>query len=353
MKKAFFYLAKLYLKNFIIVAFGLTFAATLIDFVSHFSSINGVNRQFLYYYYIFCDYFNFIYPIAFVFGAIITFSNLVWRNHLLAFSSFGYSKNALIKPFITVFLVIYFLMVALNFTKFAYSADSAKAILENRQLFKSLNNIFFKYNNNFVFAKKMDVANKEFKDVTLYIIKDERLSQLLHFDSAKFKNKKWIAKNIEKKTLKYKDGKPQGYDVEYIEKESILNGYYPKVVRLLYEGKRMSIYDGLRALKLLKAQNIDSAKIKSALYTKIVMPLFAPALIIITLALLPLHRRFLSRAKYLLLTMGSTLIVWTLLYSINMLGINGVVSADFGQPVVILLLFLLAFFIWFKKLKSF
>jgi len=351
--KLFFYLAKQYFKSFVIVAFGLTFAASLIDFVQYVGNIEGVNRKVLYFYYTFSDYFLFVYPIAFIFAAIIVFSNLVWKNHLLAFSSFGYEKSSVLKPFITVFVIVYFIIFILNFTQFAYSGDSARAILDKRQLFNSLHNIFFKYNSNFVYAKKMDVVNKELKGVTLYIINNNKLSELLHFKSAKFKNKMWIATNVEKKVLKYKNNKPIGYKILHVKKESILKGYYPKVVRLLYEGERMSIYDGFKALTLLSKQKIDSSKVKSALYTKVLMPLFAPALIIMILAYLPLHRRFLSRAKYLVTTMGLTLIVWTILYSVNMLSINGVIPVDLGQPFVIILLYLLAFYIWFKKRHSF
>ena len=351
--KAFNYLAKQYLKSFLIVSFGLTFAATLIGFIQHIDGIDGVNRKILYFYYTFNDNFLFIYPIAFVFGAVITFSTLVWKNHMVAFSSFGYDKNRLIKPFLVVFLFIYLVVFILNFTQFVYSKDNAKAILNNRELFKSLDNIFFKYNNNFVFAKNMDVVNKEFKDVTLYIIKNNRLLSILHFDKAKFKDNKWIAYNIEKKVLKYKDRKPQGYNRVKIEKEEILQGYYPKVVWLLYEGKRMSIGDGFRALALLNKQGIDSAKVKSALYTKIVMPLFAPFLIVIIFAMLPMHKRFLNRAKFLVFTLGSTLIVWTILYSVNMLGINGVIPVDLGQPVIIIILALIAIFTWIRRQERF
>ena len=353
MSTEFLYIAKQYFKNFLIVALGLTFAATLIDFIEHVGHLQGANRKFLYFYYIYCDYLVFIYPIALVFGAIITFFNLLWRNHLVAFLSFGYRKSRLIKPFFAVFIVVYTLIVALSFTKFAYYGDSARALIENRQLFKSLDNIFFKYNNNFVFAKKMDVVNKEFSDVTLYTTKNNRLVELSHFKKAKFKNKKWIAIDIEKKIIQYNKGKPEGYKVEHIDRETILKGYYPKVVRLLYEGKRMSIKDAIRALKLLKEQGIDNSKVKSALYTKVIMPLFAPILIIIIFAMLPIHRRFVSRAKYLLLTMGTTLVIWTLLYSVNMLTINGTIPADLGQPLVIFVLFIISLLVWKKKAESF
>ena len=348
MRLEFRYLFKHYLISFLIVAFGLTFAATLINFIQYFSTIEGVNRRFLYFIYTFSDFFLFIYPIALVFGAIIVFNKLVWKNYLLAFASFGYSKRELIKPFIAVFIVIYFIIFALNFTQFAYSGDRAVSILKNRELFKSLKGVFFKYNENFVYAKKIDIVKKEFYGATLYVVKNGRLKELLYFDKAQFKNGKWIANSVIKKSLKYKDGKPQGYDVTKINSLEILKGYYPKVIRLLYEGKRMSILDGLRALFLLKSQKLDSSKIKASLYTKIVMPLFAPALMVIIFAYLPFHRRFLSRAKYLFSTMGLTLIVWTLLYSVNMLSVNGVINPDLGQPLVIAILFALSIYIWIK-----
>ena len=353
MRLEFRYLLKQYFINFFIVAFGLTFAATLIDFIHYSTKISGFNRKILYFVYTFSDLFIFTYSIALVFGAVIVLSKLLSKNYLIAFYSFGYSKSSILKPFLIGSFLIYFIIVGLNFTKFAYFGDSAISILKEQNRFSSLNNIFFKYNNNFVFAKRLDNIKKEFSDVTLYVIENKKLIKMLQFKKANFRQDRWIAKDILKKEFIYVNGVPKGYKESIIKEEEILQGYYPKVITLLYEGQRMSIDDGIKALLLLKKQNLDSSKIKASLYSKIFMPLFAPFLIIIIFAYLPSYKRYMSRAKFMFLTMGLTLIIWTLLYSLNMLSVNGVIDADFGVPVLIFILFIVSILIWFKKANSF
>jgi len=186
----------------------------------------------------------------------------------------------------------------------------------------------------------------------LYNIKNKKLDSLLHFKSAKFENGKWIAKEVEVKRLIYKNNKPAGYSISLLDNLEILKGYFPKVIKLLYQGKRMSIDDGLKAFGLLKRQNIDNTKVKSALYAKLVMPLFAPLLIVVIFLYTPINRRFLSRGKYLLSTMGATLIVWSLLYSANMLGLSGAINPDLGQPLIILILFIVAVIVYRQKRLS-
>ena len=349
MKKDFKYLSFQYIKNFLIISFGLTFAAVFINFLQHVTKIEGFNRKILYFFYNFEDYLAFIYPIALVFGAVFTFYNLILKNHLLAFYSFGFKPKQILKPFLVVSLFIYLIFIALNFTDFAYANNNAKSILDNKERYSSMDNLFFKYNNFFVYAKELDVVNKKFMDVTLYNIKDSKLNSLMHFKSAKFANKKWIAKDVEIKKLNYLNGKPQGYEVSHKDSLEILKGYFPKVIELLYQGKRMSINDGYRAFKLLKKQNIDITKVKSALYSKIVMPLFAPLLILLIFRFTPINRRFLNRGRYLLATVGVTLVIWSLLYSVNMLGLSGAINPDYGQPVVILILLILTLFAYIKK----
>jgi len=346
------YLLKKFLINFFIVGFGLTFAAVLTDFVAHFTKIEGFNRKILYFFYNFEDYFNFIYPLAIVFGALMTFYSLIYKNHLIAFESFSYSKKSILKPFIIGAILIYFIMVALNFTKFAYANDSARSILKKESEFKNLNNIFFKYNNNFVYAKKLDVVNKEFLDVTLYIAKGLELKKVLHFKKATFKDGKWFVKNADIKELKYKNSIPQGYDVKKVSNLEILQGYYPKVISLLYEGKRVSLNDAFRALSLLNNQKIDNSKIKSSIYSKLLMPLFAPLLITIFFLYMPLHKRVLNGVKFLIVSVGVTLIVWALFYSANMLSVNGAINVDLGQPLIFAFVLIITVFVWLKKLNN-
>ena len=246
-------------------------------------------------------------------------------------------------------MLLYATVVGLNFTKFAYAGDKAESIVNDTQMYNSVDNIFFKYDNSFVSAKSMDVVNKELNDVTLYYIYDGRLRYLMEFKKAKFKMGSWLASDITKKNLNYINNVPNGYTISHMDKTTILEGYYPKVVRLLYEGKRMSIQDGLKAMNLLNSQNIDNSKIRVALFERIIMPLFAPFLILIIIMLTPIHQRFFSKSKFYLYSLGGTLVVWSLLYSSNMMSLNGAISAIFGQPLVVLILAVISIIIFFKR----
>ncbi|NPA28452.1 MAG: LptF/LptG family permease [Epsilonproteobacteria bacterium] len=355
--KLFFFLSKIYLKNFLIILFALTFSATLIDALQHFDSIEGFNRKVLYFFYIFEDFLFFVYPLALVFGAISSFYQLITKNYLIAIYSFGYYPLAVLKPFIAISLGVYFLFIGLDFTNFAYANANAKAILSKSNKIDRLNDLFFKYNNSFVYVKALDSVEKRFYEGTLYYSKlfnnKKRLDSLIHFKSAKFQNNYWVAREVEVKKIKYnKAGAPVGYDKSFQKSLKILEGYYPKVIKLLYEGKRLSIYDGFRALKLLNRQNISNTKIVAALYNKIVMPLFAPFLIILIFLNLPIHKRFLNKAKFIIYSIGVTLITWAILYSFNMLSLNGAINPHFGQPVVILLLGLITLFMLIKRKRD-
>jgi len=349
MSKAFLYIFKHYLKSFLIVLVGMVSIIALIDFLQHIGSISGVNRALLYFYYTFNNTLTLLYPIAMVFAAIMTLSSFLYKNYLLVLASFGYSRYFIIKPFLIASILIYALIIGLNFTSFAYSGDRAEAILSNNSNVYNVDDIFFKYNNSFVSAKEMDVVNKELKGVKLYYIDNRKVKYIMEFDKAKFKDGGWLAKDIVKKSFIYKDNVPQGYNTQKIESTTILKGYYPKVVRLLYEGKRMSIIDGLKAQNLLRSQDIDNTKIASALFEKIIMPLFAPLLIIIIILFTPIHKRYMSKAKYYMFTLGATLVVWSLLYSINMMSVNGMIPVYLGQPLIIIILFIITFYLLIKR----
>ena len=347
MKKFFLYLSKHYLKNFLIITFALTFTTVLIDFLQHINKIEGFNRKILYSFFRFEEYLAFVYPLAIIFAAVATLYNFVEKNYLIVLESLSYTRKRLLKPFIVVSFIIYLIFLALHFTDFAYANNNAEEIKAKSNM-HTLENLFFKYNNSFVFAKKLDMINKKFKDVTLYTIKGQKVDTILHFKEAYFKDKKWIAKDIEEKKLHYKNGVPTGYDSKKIKELEILKGYYPKVIKLLYEGKRMRIDDGIRAYILSKKQNIDTTKIVSSLLSKIIMPLYAIFLIVIIFYYTPISKRFFNKGKYLFYSIGSALLLWTLLYSLNMLSLAGTINPWLGQPLVIGVLALYAMYCYVR-----
>ncbi|HGZ69766.1 MAG TPA: LptF/LptG family permease [Nitratifractor sp.] len=350
--RLFFYVIKHYLKNFLLLLLALSFVVTLIDFIQHLSKIEGINRQFLYFVYTASNSLMLIYPLALVFAAVMLLSQFVAKNYLIVFGSVGYAKRALLKPLLTAIFLVYSVIVLLGFTQFAYSSDSARAIIDKRQLFHSVENLFFKYNDSFVYVKKLDVANKVLHDIIIYRIDGRRIENIKKIKSAIFYKGAWLAKDIEEQKIIFKKSIPQGYEIVKLSKQKILKGYFPKVIRLLYEGKRMSIQDGFKALRLLNGQHIDNSKVIAALYEKLVMPLFAPTIIFLILLYSPLSRRHMSSVKFYLFGIGFPILVWTLLYGVNILSVNGVLPALYSQPLIILILILITLFLWGKESKK-
>ncbi len=347
----YFYILKQYLKDFLLLLLALTFVVTIIDFVQHFSSIEGINREFLYFIYSAANSMMMIYPLALVFAAIVTLSRLITRNHLIVLGSFGYPKKVLVKPLLSAIFGVYFIIIALNFTQFAYSSDTARAIIDKRQLFKSVENLFFKYNDSFVYVEELDVANKILKNITMYTIDDKKIEDILRIERATFKGGAWLAQGIRKEHIIFDNGKPLRYDTESLGDRLILEGYFPKVISLLYEGKRMSIQDGFKALKLLNEQKVDSSKVIAALYEKLVMPLFAPIIVLLILIYTPISKRYMNPIKYYLFGISITILTWVILYGINILTINSVLPATYSQPLVILLILFITIYLWFKESK--
>ena len=347
----YFYIFKQYLKDFLLLLLALTFVVTLIDFIQHFNSIDGINRQFLYFIYSAANSLMMIYPLSLVFAAIVTLSRLITRNHLIVIGSFGYPKKILAKPLLSAVFGVYFVIVALNFTQFAYSSDTARAIIDKRQLFKSVENLFFKYNNSFVYVEELDVANKVLKNITMYSIENRRIEDILRIDKATFKDGAWLATGIRKEHIVFDKNKPLRYYTQLLNERLILEGYFPKVISLLYEGKRMSIQDGIKALKLLNEQKVDNSKVIAALYEKLVMPLFAPIIVLLILIYTPISKRYMNPVKYYLFGISLSILTWVVLYGINILTLNGVLPAAYSQPAVILFVLLIAIYLWFKESK--
>ena len=347
MKKIALYIAKHYLKNFLIITLALTFTTVLIDFLQNINKIEGFNRKILFSFFRFEEYLAFVYPLSMIFATVATLYSFIQKNYLIVFESLSYSRKRLLTPFLVVAFLIYLLFFFLHFTNFAYANNNAKEIKAKSNM-QSLENLFFKYDDSFVFARELDIVHKKFKDVTLYKVKEQKLDTISHFKEAHFQNKKWIAKDIEQKRLNYKNGVPIGYDSKKIKELEILKGYYPKVIKLLYEGKRMRIDDGIKAYFLSKQQNIDTTKIISALIAKILMPLYAIFLIVIIFYYTPISKRFFNKGKYLFYSIGSALLLWTLLYSLNMLSLAGTINPWLGQPVVLALLALCALYCYVR-----
>ena len=107
----------------------------------------------------------------------------------------------------------------------------------------------------------------------------------------------------------------------------------------MYEGKaNFTIGDGLDALKLLKNQNVDVAKITSAMYRIFITPWFAPMLMVIFFTYTPISSRFLNLSLFSFGAILVTLFVWGILFMLGELSNNKTLSPEMGVIAPILVL---------------
>ena len=349
-KRYFRYIAIEYLKNFLILLIGLSFAIILIDFFQHAAKIGeGFNKKILYIFYNWEYIVTLIYPLIVLFSLGWTIMSFISRNIFVAMYSFGYSKREIYYPFMLVAILIYSVFTALGCTSFAYGQDKARAILKHQNESQVLNNIFFKHNNSFVYIKKLDAPNKKIYGVDIFQIKNRNVSAILSASEAYFQKPYWIAKDVKLKERKFVDGELRSFTVRRGRDAKMLKDYVPEVVKKIYEGKSLTIIDGIYAYKLLVKQGLDTSKVKAVLYNKIIMPLFALAMLGVIFFKTPPYQRFIRKDQLWTMILGSSLLFWAFLFAMNRLAVNGVIDPFYGQLIPIVLLSIYSFYIYLKE----
>jgi len=339
-KRYFRYVVYHYGKNFLILLLGLSLAIVLIDFLQHAAQLHGgINRKVLYMYYTWQKMLALIYPLIILFALAWTQITFINRNIFVAFFSFGYTRRQLLKPFFFSALVIYLFFTLLQTTGFAYGHDNARAILNQEENRLRVHDLFFKYNDSFVFVKQLDPVRKELRDVMIFMIRDQQVARILSFPVAGYREDFWVARQVVIRSKRYDSaGKLVGFRTETKDRMKLLEGYRPRMIRQIYQGKALTLTDGFKAWSLLHRQGLDTNKIKAALYNKIFMPLFSLALLTVIFFKTPPYQRFVRRERLWVYSLGSTMLTWALLFALYRLGINGVVDPDFAQIVPVLLL---------------
>jgi len=351
----FIYLAKLYTKNFFALLFGLSFAFAVIDYFQYSQKLGeSSNHKILYIFYMWQEALGLLYPLVLIFALIVTKISLIKNNTMVALHAFGYTKKQLFFPFLTVALLVYFVFVFLNMTEFAYAKDKASALLKNRYNEYNINNLFFKYNDTFVYVNKLDPIEKKIYDMTLFKVSKDQVRYTIHAPYAFFDHELWVAKDAYIKTHIYdKNGSLQRYNLLFKERIETLKGYKPKIIESLYEGKALNILDAYNTWQLLSVQHLNSEKIRALLYNKTIFPLFAIAMLLILFFKLPIHARMMHIGVAVAFSLGATFGVWGMLFGLNQIGTNGLVMPEVSSIVPIVLLWMYAIFLYGTKEKRF
>ena len=347
------YIAGHYIKNLLAILFGISFAFAAIDYFQHIQDLDvATNYKILYIFYMWQEALGMLYPLAIVFALIMTKLSLVKSNTMGAFHAFGYDKKRLFTPLFVVASVVYGIFIGLNTTEFAYAKDKATSLLKNEITAYDVNDLFFKYNDTFVYINTLDPIAKKIEDITIFKVEGYQVKYTINAPLAVFDGEKWTALRAMVKTHIYENGELQRYKVEYKESIDTLEGYKPKIIESLYEGKALNIIDAFNTWKLLQKQHLNSDKIRAVLYDKVFVPLFALSLILILFFKIPFHARMMNFGGVIALSLGVTFVIWGILFGLGQMGSNGVLIPELTVILPIALLSIYAIYVYLIDEKS-
>ena len=347
------YLSKLYIKNLLAILFGLSFAFAVIDYFQFAEKLDASpNYKILYIFYKWQEALGRLYPLAIAFALIMTKLALVKSNTMGALHAFGYDKKRLLFPLLTVASLTYAIFLTLHTTEFSYAQDKASSLIKNELNAYDVNDLFFKYNDTFVYIKKLDPIAKIIEDITIFKVEEHQVRYTINAPLALFDGTKWHAKDATLKTHIYENNELQRYTIEFKDSIETLDGYKPKIIESLYEGKALNIIDAYHTWKLLNKQKLNSDLIRAALYDKVVVPLFALALLLILFFKLPFHARMMNLGGVIASALAITFVIWGVLYGLGQMGSNGVVIPELTTILPITLLWIYAIYVYFTDEKT-
>lgn len=343
----------LYIKNLLAILFGLSLAFAAMDYFQHAQKLDVAgNYKILYIFYKWEQALGLLYPLSIVFALIMTKLTLIRHNTMGALHAFGYDKKRLMRPFLVAAFIVYGIFTFLHTTEFSYAKDKATLLLKNQIGAYNVNNLFFKYNDTFVYINELDPIAKKISDITIFKVEGHQVRYTIHAPIATFDGYEWDAQDATLRTHIYKDGDLVKYTIEKKNSIKTLEGYKPKIIESLYEGKALNIIDAYNTWALLKRQNLNSDKIRAVFYDKVFVPLFAIALMMILFFKLPFHARMMNMGAIIALSLGSTFMIWGILFGLNQIGTNGVLIPEITAILPIVLLWIIALYIYLTDEKN-
>ena len=341
---AFKYVAKHYLRYFFVIMGALIFFVLGFDYIDNADKFSqSANLLLIYFVYKSFYAVDLLLPLSLVFAMIATKIYLIRSNALVSFFSLGYSRVEILKPFVYVSTAIILLFIALHsWSSFSRAQEFSRNILKHSQYLNPTRDLFFAYKGKYVYFSKLLPLQERAEGVRVFTINDGSLKEVVTAKLAEYRNGFWHIKSgdliIKPEDLSLKS---PGITVKEAKDLDILEGFRPKILDQVYEGKvNFTIGDAIDALLLLQSQNIDVSNIRGALYKIFVYPLFVPFLIIIIYFFVPISVRFLNVSLFSFMAILTTLLVWGMIMMLIELSNNKTIPSEVGiiGPVVILAL---------------
>lgn len=341
---AFNYIAYHYTKYFLIILTALVFFQVGLNYMDHADELTkSANITLIYLVYKSFFSIDTLLPLSLVFAMITTKIFLIRSNALVSFFSLGYSRVDVLKPFVVVSTTIILLFISLHsWSKFSRADEFAKNIRSYSQYLNLTENLFFTYENKYIYFSKMYPLKKEAEDVRIFSIKESSLKEVVVAKKAVYRDDAWFIKEadliVKPNEMNFES---KGINVSKENDLKILQGFHPKMLDQIYEGKvNFAIGDAIDAMILLDKQGVDTSSIKGALYKIFIYPFFVPCAIVIIFFFVPISVRFLNVSLFSFGAIIATLVVWGILFMLIELSNNKTIPSEVGviAPVVILLL---------------
>ena len=349
------FILKKYIINFIIVLISLELSFVGIDYLQNFKNIpSSANLQLLYILYNSFFTLTLALPLSIVFGWIITLVIFIKNNEFVAFNALGATRKDIFMPvvFTSIFLLISLIM--LQMTPLAYSYDQKRKILDNEYFSSTKTDIFLKYDDYYVYFKKLLPLEKKGENIHIFKVINNDVVETIIAEKAYFQNNRWYvvdAKIITKpENINIDESK---LDIRYEKFLHTLEGFKPKILDSVYENKsEFSILDAISALILLKEQGINTQKIRGIIYNQLIIPFFVLPIILLVYSFSSLNSRFFNMGKFTSLTIFGTLIVWGFFFMLFKITNSGTITPEISLLLPMLIWLIFSAFIYNKKINS-
>ncbi|CAI8232974.1 MAG: LptF/LptG family permease [Sulfurovum sp.] len=346
------YVFKKYIINFLIVLLSLQLFFIGIDLIQNFKDLpSSANLVILYILYFSFFTFSLALPLSLVFGWIVTLVMFIKSNEFVAFNALGATRTQFIKPAIISSLVLIITLIGLQFTPLAYSEEQKNKILKGEFFSSTKNDVFLKYNDNFVYFKKLLPLQKKAEEVYIFKIQNNDVVKTTFAKNAYFQNDKWYV--VDAKII----DKPEEIDITSSKIEITnekflytLEGFKPKILNKVYEEKSdLSLSDSISALILFGNQGINTDKIRASVYNQVLVPFFIIPLMLLFFVYSALNNRLFNGGKFISLSIFSTLIVWGVFFLLFRFTTGGVIVPEVSLLAPFILWIVVSMFIYQRK----
>jgi lipopolysaccharide export system permease protein len=322
-----------------------------VDYLTHASHLpNSANLKVLYLLYMTFYVLTIVLPLSLIFAWITTIIVSIKNNELIASYSLGASYNDIIKPILASSFIILFILTILQATPLAYSVEQKNKILDGTYFTDKKENIFLKYNNYFVYFKRLYPFLKKAEDVHIFKIDGKDIVETIIAKKAIFQKDKWYvidAKIIQKD--KMIDWDKTKINISYEKFIYTLEGFKPKILDSVHKKTdEFSILDALYAFMLLNKQDVNTDKIRTSIYYKSFGSFFIISLMIFIFIKSSISSRFFHTGFFTSLAIFATLLLWGILFLLYKLSMGGIIIPELTILLPLLILYIVSFWFYSK-----